>query len=44
MSGFDKQVIEEGDGVTYPKVGDTVTMEYTGEPHYPQIYLPTDYY
>lgn len=29
-SQFSKNTIKQGDGTTYPKVGDTVTMEYTG--------------
>jgi len=28
--GVEKKVLKEGDGANYPKVGDTVTMHYTG--------------
>jgi FK506-binding protein 1 len=28
--GVTKQIIKQGDGQTYPKNGDNVTMEYTG--------------
>ncbi|KAI4739118.1 hypothetical protein E4T45_15052 [Aureobasidium sp. EXF-8846] len=28
--GVTKQIIKQGDGSTYPKNGDNVTMEYTG--------------
>ncbi|KAK5069105.1 hypothetical protein LTR51_008817, partial [Lithohypha guttulata] len=27
---FNKKITKQGDGQTYPKKGDTVTMEYTG--------------
>lgn len=30
MSQFKKEITQQGDGSTYPKKGDTVTMEYTG--------------
>ncbi|KAK8814846.1 FKBP-type peptidyl-prolyl cis-trans isomerase Fkh1 [Blastocystis sp. ATCC 50177/Nand II] len=28
--GFEKEVLKAGDGVHFPKVGDTLTMHYTG--------------
>jgi FK506-binding protein 1 len=28
--GVTKQIIKKGDGKTYPRNGDKVTMEYTG--------------
>ncbi|KAJ3402641.1 hypothetical protein HDU80_004906 [Chytriomyces hyalinus] len=30
-SGVDVEVVKEGDGVTFPKKGDTVTIHYTGK-------------